>query len=360
MNLILIFLLSLVFHTVIFNCVLNFELIGKNIKGNLSFLIKNRPYLFTISYYISIFIFIICLNLDIIYLDSKVQLTTTVNNTTVEINGDVLKLLLEHQGTAAVWIAGAKITHLLVAKQPMAIPNKILSIGLGATGLSTLYRITHRTLQNDKFLNAQITGSTGPIKIELSTNIQSSSDSNLREFLSQLFGLDQTNINQVISQLPKTLTNNNNLLQANLSSSEYGSIINTLNKEIPNWRDSFKVDPKFADNFSVDSAIEFNESAIKFIRESIMDSVVLDIISAQFSFTLLTIIICKFLLSSNISFDRLNKYRLGTYISKMLKSYISLWQRSSNIWIFSIIILLILFNIASAYSLLRVLSLTIH
>jgi hypothetical protein len=71
---------------------------------------------------------------------------------------------------------------------------------------------------------------------------------------------------------------------------------------------------------------------------------------------LFIILICKLILNNNINFNRLNNYFLGTYINKFIIKYISIWQSSSNIWIFLIIILLIIFNLISAFSLYRIIT----
>jgi len=74
---------------------------------------------------------------------------------------------------------------------------------------------------------------------------------------------------------------------------------------------------------------------------------------------LLIILIIKFTLSSNIKFDKLNKYPLGNYINKFLVNFINMWQKSNKFWIFLIIILVIssnIFSIILLYQIITILS----
>ena len=67
-------------------------------------------------------------------------------------------------------------------------------------------------------------------------------------------------------------------------------------------------------------------------------------------------LICKFILNNNWEFKLLSKlyifnWPLGQKIAKLINLYITVWKKSSNVWIFGIIIALICFNCASLYSL---------
>jgi hypothetical protein len=70
---------------------------------------------------------------------------------------------------------------------------------------------------------------------------------------------------------------------------------------------------------------------------------------------LFIIFICKLVLGTDIKFKRLSsikffKWNVGEQIAKLLSWYISIWQKSSSLWILFIIIMLFIFNGTSLFS----------
>ena len=61
------------------------------------------------------------------------------------------------------------------------------------------------------------------------------------------------------------------------------------------------------------------------------------------------IIISKFIINKDYKFEFLNKYPLGSYLSRFLVYYVSVWQKSSNMWILFILFIVILFNFNLIY-----------
>jgi hypothetical protein len=70
---------------------------------------------------------------------------------------------------------------------------------------------------------------------------------------------------------------------------------------------------------------------------------------------LLVILIAKLILI-NSNFIFLEKFNLNKTLRDIIVKYVSIWQKSSHVWIFFIIICVIIFNIASLISLFNLIS----
>lgn len=118
-----------------------------------------------------------------------------------------------------------------------------------------------------------------------------------------------------------------------------------LDPQTPDWRNNF-----ISTDFSINSPLESNSSLTQFALDTLNNHLIINFITVYLLLMLLIIIICKFVLNKDINFNRLEKYPLGFYINKFLIKYISIWQKSSNVWIFFIIIPLIFFNTIVTFS----------
>jgi len=97
-----------------------------------------------------------------------------------------------------------------------------------------------------------------------------------------------------------------------------------------------------------------------FLIDNLTDHSYLAKISIYLLFMLLLIFICKLILSTDIKFKRISsikifKFNIGENLAKLLTWYISIWQQSSSFWIFFIIIMLIISNDASLFSIFQML-----
>ena len=101
---------------------------------------------------------------------------------------------------------------------------------------------------------------------------------------------------------------------------------------------------------TINSPLESNSSIIQFVLDALNNHLIINFVTVYLLLMLLIILICKFNINKNITFNRLDKYPFGTYINKFLTKYISIWQQFGNIWIFFILIPLIFFNTVVTFS----------
>lgn len=122
-------------------------------------------------------------------------------------------------------------------------------------------------------------------------------------------------------------------------SEETSKIIQELEKFDLNWRDIF-----------INSPLEADKELYQFVLNMLNNNILLHFINI-YLLTMLLIIFMSKLVLNNTEFHFLKKYFLGQYISHFLVKYISIWQKSGNVWIFFIVICVILFNIVAILSL---------
>lgn len=118
-----------------------------------------------------------------------------------------------------------------------------------------------------------------------------------------------------------------------------------VGEETPDWKNNF-----IFPDFPINSPLESNSSLIQFVLDALNNHLIINFITVYLLLMLLIIIICKFILNKDIKFNRLDNYPLGIYINKFLIKYISIWQKSGNVWIIFIIISLIFFNTVVTFS----------
>ena len=282
------------------------------------------------------FILIYSMNNPIL-LDDNIVITTKIDGNAIQFSGETINALFYQLGSAGIFAAGARIAASLVAKQPLSILPKAGVIAAGASGLTITYRLLNSCLPNNNNLGSVKTGPI-EIKIEGITLQQIKSDPNAYNFLKeQLMGNNLRLDN--FSLKPFNLRNTQNL---NLG--ETSRTIQELDKFNPDWRDAF-----------INSPLESDKVLYQFVLETLNNNLILHFISTYLLIMLLIIFIAKLILI-NSNFNFLEKFHLNETLKLIIVKYISIWQKSSHIWIFFIIICVIIFNIASLISLFNLIS----
>ena len=114
-------------------------------------------------------------------------------------------------------------------------------------------------------------------------------------------------------------------------------IISALDQQNPNWRYSI-----------INSPLE--ENLIPHIINVLSNNLLLHFIILYLLIMLLIIFTCKFILTDNIEFTKIQKYPLGGYIKYIINKFISIWKVSSNFWIYFILLNVLVFISGSIYS----------
>jgi hypothetical protein len=342
-SLLAIFVISILLHTFLFYTI-NLGYLGKDFKEKLKIFLVNRITLISILYFILIIIINFYVQTSVIYLDGDVVLTTNIKNSEIILSGDMLNLILDNFGSAGVFIAGAKIAASLVTKHPIGILSKVGIIGGTGVGFTVGYKIVNKSIPNSFENMSNISIETGPIEIKLEGIKYASNVSNteFKSLLDKYFGISKSISNLNYNE---NFNINTNTLEIISNREQTSKVISELDKTNPNWRYIF-----------INSPLESDNPIIKFILDSLTNNLILNFICIYLLIMLLIILIIKFILSSNINFDRLNKYPLGNYINRFLVKFISIWQKSNNFWIFFIIIVVIIFNILSSFSIYQLIS----
>ena len=342
-SLLAIFVISILLHTFLFYTI-NLGYLGKDFKEKLKNFIVNRITLISILYFILIIIINFYIQTSVIYLDGDVVLTTNIKNSEIILSGDMLNLNLDNFGSAGVFIAGAKIAASLVTKHPIGIFSKVGIIGGTGVGFTVGYKIVNKSIPNSFENMSNISIETGPIEIKLEGIKYASNVSNteFKSLLDKYFGISKSISNLNYNE---NFNINTNTLEIISNREQTSKVISELDKINPNWRDIF-----------INSPLESDNPIIKFILDSLTNSLILNFICIYLLIMLLIILIIKFILSSNINFDGLNKYPLGNYINRYLVKFISIWQKSNKFWIFFIIIVVIIFNLLSSFSIYQLIS----
>jgi hypothetical protein len=210
-------------------------------------------------------------------------------------------------------------------------------IAAGASGLTVTYRLLNNSIPST---NGSGSVKTGPmeIKIEGITLEQVKSNQDASYFLKEHFGtrnlkLDNFNIK------PSNFGN-----APNFNPDGTSRVIQELDKSNPNWRDTF-----------INSPLESDKVLYQFVLDTLNNNLILHFISTYLLIMLLAIFIAKLILI-NSNFNFLDKFHLNKTLRHIIIKYISIWQKSSHIWIFFIIICVIIFNIASLISLFNLIS----
>lgn len=301
---------------------------------------KTQNLLITYIFFVSL-ILIFFFN-NAIYLDDKITITTTIENVKFEISGELIQSCFNNIGSAGVFTVGAKIAASLLAKSKLGLLPKTGIIGGTGLGFTVSFKLLNQTLPSTPSSIETITIETGPIELVAELKNKTSAD-----LIVEHFGIFKNiSKNNPVSKISDNFTKDlHNNLNFNITPEDTAKIIKELNETSPNWRNDF-----ILPNFTINSPLESNSSIIQFVLDALNNHLIINFVTVYLLLMLLIILICKFNINKNITFNRLDKYPFGTYINKFLTKYISIWQQFGNIWIFFILIPLIFFNTVVTFS----------
>ena len=339
LNYIILCIISIGLNTLLFKLIqLNY--LGSTLKNKFNFFINNKINLFTLYLFLFFYVFFIILNynINIVYLDdSAVYIKAQFNETTVELTGEVLYLLLKNLGDVAAFTVGARIGAALVSKSSMGMIPKLTVISAVATGSTVNFKLASKL----DLSNLSSTNEIPKIKVVFEDSLKSTLEKetltgNIQSSLNKIFNLE--NLNSSSNKFTKTYKDNITTITS--QKEETNQVINELNKLDPDWKD----------NFWVESPADMSQPIFEKLIDILTDQLYINIIIVYLLFMLTIILIIKLLINKDYKFEFLNKYPLGSYLSKFLVFYISIWHRSSNMWIFFIIFFVIIFNLNLIYS----------
>lgn len=335
-HLITIFIISLILNTILFGFIY-LGYFGKNLRNKFHDLITQRKNLMTIIIFIFSFIVIYYLNNPIL-LDDNITIITKIEGNEIQLSGETINALFYQLGSAGVFAAGARIAASLVVKQPLSILPKAGIIAAGASGLTVTYRLLFNNhLPSNNGLSSIKTGPM-EIKIEGITLEQVKSSQSASNFLKEHFGTSNLKLDHFHM---KSLNFGNT---PNLNPGGTSRIIQELDKFNPDWRDTF-----------INSPLESDKVLYQFALDTLNNNLILHFISTYLLLMLLIIFLAKIILI-NSDFKFLDRFFINNTLKLLIIKYISIWQKSNNIWIFFIIICVIIFNIASLISIFNLIS----
>ena len=105
------FLLHLFFFSIIGNGYL-----GDPLKDFFNFILHKKQYLLIIFIFFVSLILIFNLNNNVIFLEDKISITTSIENVKFEISGELINNCFNNIGAVGVFTVGAKIAASLLAK----------------------------------------------------------------------------------------------------------------------------------------------------------------------------------------------------------------------------------------------------
>jgi hypothetical protein len=315
--------------------------LGLQLRTILNDLLEKRIYLIPIF---SLLIFITMKYYsNIIFLDpDEITVSTTIDNINFQISGEALTQIYRNIGSASVFAVGARIAAGLVAKHPMGLIPKVGTIG----GVGSLFTINYRIIM-DSF-NQEISQShgnvsiSGPVKITLGKIEHLDKNSNISELITSAFNPERSMLGDYSTRLQfkkETIyniwKNKNEILLSDSNIIDNSKILKTLDQYNPNWKDSF-----------ISSPLEPTDYIINTLNNNLM----LDYIILYLLFMLLIILSCKFVIREDIDSNSIKKYLFIDSLSNLIKKYITIWKKSSNIWIYFILISIMISEIISIYS----------
>lgn len=284
-----------------------------------------------------------------------------IDNQNVAIKGELVKDLIDNFATFLSFVAGARISAVLLAKENIGFIPKIGKVTIGGTGLAVVYKVFTNVWPNTISRNGNIIV-TGP------THIEAKIEGKLTDFIDLARELKQTkygimsndfnsgfNPNKLIQVNPYFLENKNPLtMKYLLDPMEWKgtlSVTSEVKKINVDWSKPsplYNAEIKSKLNSFILSPLE-NEN---FILEVLTDSLILEIIKIYFLIMLLILLVCKTVIKSDsFQLDFLNKYVLAQYFNLFLVKYINIWRKSSHFWIFFDLILLLIFSLTSFFAL---------
>jgi hypothetical protein len=204
--------------------------LGYVLQNKLYYLLKNKIHLFyIIPFFISFFLLTI-LNNNIIYLDEKeVIVTAIVDNGKFIFSGEALNFIFNNLGSAAVFSTGARISAGLLAKHTMHLLPKTGIIGGIGSGFTIAFKKTINNnfhMPNIEKVNSIIETGQVTVKIE---NLQISDNNMTKSLLEKYFKTNKINDSNF-----NLIKNNNNIIEINGNEAQTKSVIEELDKNIPN------------------------------------------------------------------------------------------------------------------------------
>jgi len=230
-NVVVLFGVSFVLHVFLLG-IIQLGVFGINLSLCLNNLLNRYINLIPIFSFIVFILLKFYLSYNVIFLDSKeIIVTGSLENASFVVTGDVLKLIFENLGGAAVFGASARIATGLLAKHPMGVLPKTGIIGGTSVGYTILYRMTMESM-GSSISNSSASVSVSPVHIKLETVTNTTFDGNAVNSLVNNLGLNNK------SQLSQfSFTEGYNLNNINLQSKNHqtnSQIISALDQENPN------------------------------------------------------------------------------------------------------------------------------
>jgi hypothetical protein len=239
-------------------------------------------------------------------------------------------------GNVGVFTAGARISAAIVSKQKMGTLPKVGIIGSTAAGFIMAFQIINSNfISNSPSIPSSITVYLSKLKPTIANTTPEAWNS----LLNTLFGGVK-----VSWKIP--LINNSFRVNAEQTS----NVIKQLDLMNPSPLLRWEVGSVGRDSF-INSPLELGDnSLVSFLFTSLSNSLYLHYICLYLIIMLIVIFTCKYIIDRNINLAPIKKIFLGKYLYLGLTKYLSFWRNSVNFWIYYIMGSLLIFNLASSYS----------
>jgi hypothetical protein len=325
------FIFSVLFHT-IFLILTKLGLFGQNFRKKIIKILKYNPISLYVLYFFVILLIIFFINYNVIYCDSNnITFTTVIQNLEITLSGGVLNDVFRTLGNVGVFTAGARISAAIISKHKMGTLPKVGIIGSTAAGFTMVFQI----------INTQFTGNSSSIPSSITVNlsqvkptIPNTSPEAWNNLITSFFGgAERIKIDGKIPLLNNTIRGN---------PEQISKVIEQLDLMNPNWRDTF-----------INAPLELGDhsnSLVSFLFTSLSNSLYLHYINLYLIIMLIIIFTCKYIIDRNINLLPIKKIFLGKYLYLGLTKYLSFWRNSVNFWLYYIMFSLLIFNLASCYS----------
>jgi hypothetical protein len=276
------------------------------------------------------------------YLDSDIIVSTTVDNVDFQISGEAITQICKNFGSATVFAVGARIAAGLVAKHPMGLVPKVGTIGGVGAGFTLTYRMILNSFNQEISQSHGNVSISGPVKIQLGKIEHLDRNYSIDELLTNAFnpGDYSTRLRFNKDTVYNFWTNKSQMILSDHNAVQNSTVLQTLDQYNPNWKDLF-----------ISSPLE----NIDLITNMLYDNLMLDYIILYLLVMLLIIISCKFVVSEDIDSKTIKRFVFSDFLSKLIKKYITIWQKSTVLWIYFLLFSLIIFVGTSIISLITIL-----
>jgi hypothetical protein len=337
----MLFIISFLLNGLIFYTVKS-GLLGNDLKDKLNIVLEKKIHLITL---ISFFLFLslsLYLQIKNIYLDNKeVEVKAIINNTEVIVSGPLVISMFHTLGSAGVFALGTRLAAGLLANKPLNFLPKLGIITSVGAGFTVSYRLISNSILVPSTGSAIIR--TGPIEVKLENiSLNESQIKYYKRFLEQNNNLS---INSSQLNVSNDSLNGNIKIVIDGNKEASSKVISEIEKLDPNWKDKF----------SINSPLENGDVINQILIDNLTNNFLLHIIILYLLTVLIFIIFCKFNLNLQNQLLKIQSLPFGNLIHKILSKIISLWQISSNIWIYFILFALFIFNLTATYSIYQIL-----